>query len=124
MKRRQAMNSRAFGATAFVDTRSTPSTETSQHGGWRGLLARLGDAMGLHTRGLLPAEPPAERTGAPEPVIIDEKFFAREVEAEAYANHFISLGYQTKVEQNAYDYIWSVEVYAADGSISDGGQSA
>ncbi|TWI61571.1 hypothetical protein IP91_04652 [Pseudoduganella lurida] len=106
------MNSKALGTTAFADSHVVMSSDGNT--GHRGLLARLSDAMGLTALLQLPADSTAAATGAPAPLVLEEKFFAKEAEAEAYAALLVSHGYRTTVAQSAYDYIWSVEVYAAD----------
>lgn len=78
----------------------------------RAFFARLSMAFGAVDR----------HAPAAVPVPVDEREFATEREAEAFALSVDSMRYRVCVQQNAYDYSWSVEVYRAvrsDGTASN-----
>jgi len=59
----------------------------------------------------------SSNTAPPEPAadpgMLYEREFATEHEAVAFSRSINSVEYRTQVQQNVYDYSWSVEVYPA-----------
>ncbi len=99
-------------ARLFVSHPSYPDAGDGAKSPMRAVFARLLNAFGAADR----------HAPAAVPVPVDEREFATEREAQAFARTVDSVHYRACVQQNAYDYSWSVEVYRAvrsDGTASN-----
>lgn len=70
----------------------------------------------LQTLRLIPR--PAPGAAVAEPLapagFLYERSFVTELEARAFADTLTSQGYRADVQQDLYDYCWSVEIFAGE----------
>ncbi|WUR15657.1 hypothetical protein E7V67_011305 [[Empedobacter] haloabium] len=99
-----------------MNTLHSQSLDTAAESPMHALIRTVLQTLHLMPRSQSGSAAAAEASPAGFPY---EKSFVTEAEARVFADALVSQGYRVEVQQDIYDYCWSVEVFAGQPQRED-----